>query len=444
MGVPQYHTNHAHQPTFQSLNMAFLKSKIWQSACMFLCYVMSYTSRTHISAGHAYLIQHGLLTAKHFGVMSAISYASLIFVKIASGFVLDYFQYPKYSFVVSVCICALLTYANVLWHTPAAFVVLYTLIKCGVTFHRISILKTLRYHYTGEHFGLITSLLQAVSCVGEAGSKFLLGMLLTYLPWQKTWIICATITLAGSLLYFACIENVSVLPSQQNKTKKRNAFFKECVRPLLMHRSFWILASINAISTVTREIMMNLAPQLFSIVFQVSGEKAAILQSFAAIPSILFLMAGGFLVDQHYKGDGIPLATSLLFFAGWALAALVFCVRYQIISLPVYYAIYLLFQGLLSCPIAFLDGYFVIQFFPKESIAMGAAWISSTGYLGAIGASLFARHYTSTLEGWNGLLLAAFIAICVQFALMCYLHFGTKHQMLEQKNEPVDQKVEML
>lgn len=407
----------------------FWQARSWQNVLMLCCYVTTYTSRTHISAGHAFLIQKGLITAQHFGAMSAITYASLLVVKIASGFILDYFSRPKYSFLISALFCAGLTYLNTVWYTPVAFTVLYALIKCGVTFHRVSILKTLRYHYEGEHFGFIASCLQAVSCIGEAGSKFLLGILLFHVSWQQSWIICATITMIGVLMYALTIENVLITrgPDEDNG----RPFFQQNIKPVIYNRSFWLLSFTNAISTIMREIMMTLSPQLFTTVFKISGEKATMLQSFTAIPAIVCLMGGGAFVDRFCKGDGIPFATLSLFFATWAMAILYFCVKLDCISLPAYYTIYLIFQGLIVTPIAFLDGLFVVQLFPKASIAMGSAWVSSVGYLGAICTSIIGRHYTSTISGWHQLLLAALLAMILQLAMMLVLNYGMPHFMLE-------------
>lgn len=401
----------------------FWGSKTVQAAIMLFCYITTYTSRTHISAGHAYLIQHGLLTAKHFGVMSAVSYASVLVVKIASGFLLDYYERPKYSFVISTLFCGILTFVNTVWFTPAAFIVLYTLIKCGVTFHRISVLKALRQHYDGKRFGFITSLLQSISCVGEVLSRSMLGIWLFHLSWQHTWIICGSITLFGSFIYLCTVAS-DVKPKNVQTKNKHHGFTKHYVKPVVCKSYFWILVAASLISTISREVMMTLTPQLFTVVFGMSGEKAAIMQSFNALPGIICLLIGGAFVDRYYRGNGVPLVCVSLFFALWSMAILYFCSKYGYMTLTGFYTFYLIFQGLMSCPVAFLDGLLVVQFFPKASISMGASWISAAGYIGAIISSLVGRHYTSTKEGWDQLMLASLISIVIQFSCMLFLYFN--------------------
>ena len=195
--------------------MAWLKSLNFMNrhrrlnmVVMLLCYVTSYFSRTHISCAHSFLIQNNILTAQHFGLMSAISYATLLLVKILSGATLDFFNRPKLAFCVASLACAMGTLLNTAWYTPAAFVFLFTLIKCAVTFHRISILKSLRQWYPGDHFGFIASLLQSISCLGEVGSRFVISYMLLHCHWKITWRACSAITLCGALLFAFVVQAI--------------------------------------------------------------------------------------------------------------------------------------------------------------------------------------------------------------------------------------------
>ena len=92
--------------------------------------------------------------------MQALSYAAQLFAKLLSGAVVDFFNTPKFVFLFFGLLCVLSTVINIFWHSPAAYLILYPLIKGSSSFSRIAVLKIMALWYPFHIFGTVGSVIQ--------------------------------------------------------------------------------------------------------------------------------------------------------------------------------------------------------------------------------------------------------------------------------------------
>lgn len=92
--------------------------------------------------------------------MQALSYVSQLMAKLLSGAIVDYFNTPKLVFLFFGLVCVVSTVINIFWHTEAAYLILYPLMKGSSAFSRIAVLKIMALWYPFHVFGTVGSIIQ--------------------------------------------------------------------------------------------------------------------------------------------------------------------------------------------------------------------------------------------------------------------------------------------
>lgn len=400
-----------------------------------LAYTLLYSLRNLITTASAYLFDVGDLSRRTFAIMQTTSFFFIFLCKFASGPLLRYVRGFNRLVAFFICIqlgtCICFSALGIIGITRASgtllacfFVLVYCVVKLSASFTRVTVLELI--YRSPDHqiqtFGVITTTLQILACIGDAGGKYALGMFLNMTSLKEyadrrnvpRWCVpmliissTAVIGILSSATLFRRGRVISRSTTFKSKTAQGVAQPREILRQLAGNPRFLICCGNSLITSAISVAMGTYGSHFMRYKIGIASENVPLYDSLSPFFILFGIGIGGFLINRfsHWRSRVLCF---MMFPSLIATGVLVYLTFGHDISFIGMLALYYIHQ---TCFYAFqnsLDGAYLMCVVEPGLAPSATGIVSGIGYVGGLAVPFTILKYSTSSEGWTLILQCVF------------------------------------
>lgn len=396
-----------------------------------LAYTLLYSLRNLITTASAYLFDVGDLSRQTYAIMQTTSFFFIFLCKFASGPLLR--SVRGFNRLVAFFICIQLgTFVcfaslSIIGITHASgvllscfFVLVYCVVKLSASFTRVTVLELI--YRSPDHdirrFGVITTTLQILACVGDAGGKYALGMFLNmsclkqYADHKTVPRWCLPMLIISSTTVIGILSSATLFRRDRNATgvraeKVKVAQPREILRQLARNPRFLICCGNSLITSAISVAMGTYGSHFMRYKIGILSENVPFYDSLSPFFILFGIGLGGFMMNR---------------FSYWRSRVLCFMMLPSLIATTVliyliygrdigFYAMLTLYYVHQICFYAFqnaLDGAYLMCVVDPSLAPSATGIVSGIGYAGGLIVPFTILKYSTSAAGWSVILKSVF------------------------------------
>jgi len=390
-----------------------------------LAYTLIYSLRNLITTASAYLFDVGDLSRRTFAIMQMTSFFFIFLCKFVSGPLLRSVRGFNRLVAVFLCIqigtCICFSALGIIGITRASgvllacfFVFVYCAVKLSASFTRVTVLELI--YRSPDHdvqkFGIITTVLQVLACIGDAGGKYTLGVFLNmsilkeYSNHQNIPRWCIPLLIISSTGLIGIFSTATLFRRERNVkpiNKRRIARVaqpREILRQLASNPRFLICCGNSLITSAISVAMGTYGSHFMRYKVGIPSENVPFYDSLSPVFIFFGIGLGGFLINRFSYWRSRVLWFMLLpsLVATGVLIYLTFGINLG------FYAMLTLYYVHQICFYAFqnsLDGAYLMCVVEAGLAPSATGIVSGIGYVGGLIVPFTILKYSTSADGWT-------------------------------------------